>query len=376
MNTLTAPVAILATALATGACTNARALESTPARPVKAHTVTPTPAAAGVRYSATIEAFEQISLAFKTSGYVEALDRRQGADGRSRAAQAGDAVAGGAVLARVQESDYRERLNQSRAKLAEGEASEQKARLDLDRAEALFAADSLIKPDLDAARASFESAHARVAATQAELAQAANALRDTALVAPSAGVVLERRVEVGTLVAAGSVAYVLGDIASVKARFGIPDAMIDRISLGQPIDVVVEALAGATFAGRVTKIAPAADPQSRVFDVEITIRNLNGGLRPGMIGTVAFGREAIGSAARPLTVPLNAIVKTDGDSEGYAVFVLERRDDGDVAHARRVELGDVTGNGVVVTSGVSAGDRVVTSGATLIADGDQVRVIP
>jgi multidrug efflux system membrane fusion protein len=294
----------------------------------------------------------------------------------SRAAQAGDPVTRGTVLARVEDADYRERLNQSRAKLTEAEASAHKARLDLDRAEALFAADSLIKPDLDAARANFESARARVAATQAEMAQAANALRDTALVSPSNGVVLERRVEVGTLVAAGSVGYVLGDIASVKARFGIPDAMVDRITVGEQIEVVVEALAGSTFSGHLTKVAPAADPQSRVFDVEIAIRNRAGRLRPGMIGTVAFGRNATEPAEHPLTVPLNAIVKTDVESEGYAVFVLERRDDGEIARARRVQLGDVTGNGVVVTSGITAGDRVIVSGASLVADGDPVRVIP
>jgi membrane fusion protein, multidrug efflux system len=376
MKTLTAVLAVMASAIGASACADAKAVEARPLRPIKAYTVRPAPAAAGVRYSATIEAFEQISLAFKTSGYVEALDQRRGADGRSRAAQAGDQVAKGTVLARVEDADYRERLNQSRAKLAEGEASEQKARLDRDRAEALFAADSLIKPDLDAARANFDAARARVAATQAEAAQAANALRDTALAAPSAGVVLERRVEVGTLVAAGSVAYVLGDIASVKARFGIPDSMIDAITLGEQIEVVVDALAGSTLSGYVTKLAPAADPQSRVFDVEITIRNRDGRLRPGMIGTVAFGGDAAEAVERPLTVPLNAVVKTDGESDGYAVFALERGDDGDIARARRVQLGDVTGNGVVVTSGISVGDRVVVSGAALLADGDRVRVIP
>jgi multidrug efflux system membrane fusion protein len=374
MNTLNAVLCVVASALAVNGCSDAKAIEAKPVRPIKAHTVRQAPAAMGVRYSATIEAFEQISLAFKTSGYVEALDRRRGADGMSRAAQAGDAVARGTILARVEDADYRERLNQSRAKLVEGEASEQKARLDLDRAEALFAADSLIKPDLDAARANFESARARVAATRAEIAQTAHALRDTALVSPSAGVVLERRIEVGSLVAAGSVAYVLGDIASVKARFGIPDAMIDAVTPGDKIEVVVDALGGTTFSGHVTKLAPAADPQSRVFDVEITIRNRDGRLRPGMIGTVAFGGRE--TSDRPLTVPLSAIVKMDGESEGYGVFVLEHRDDADIARASRVQLGDVTGNGVIVTSGVKSGDRVVVSGATLIADGEQVRVIP
>jgi multidrug efflux system membrane fusion protein len=376
MKTLAAVLALAASLLGASACSDAKAVEARPLRPVKAHTVTAGRAATGVRYSATIEAFEQISLAFKTSGYVEALARRRGADGLSRAAQAGDPVSRGVMLARVENADYHERLNQSRARLAEGEASEQKARLDLDRAEALFAADSLIKPDLDAARANFESARARVAATQAEMVQAANALRDTTLVAPSAGVVLERRVEVGSLVSAGSVAYVLGEIASVKARFGVPDSMIDAVTPGEPIEVIVDALEGTTFSGRVTKLAPAADPQSRVFDVEITIRNRDGRLRPGMIGTVAFGGEDAEASERPLIVPLNAIVKTDGESEDFAVFVLERRDGGEIARARRVQLGDVTGNGVVVTSGIALGDRVVVSGASLLADGDGVRVIP
>src|SRR5262245_65091132 len=154
-----ATVAVVAACLA-GGCSSAKAIEAKPARPVRTQTVTMAPPPAGTRYSATIESFEKISLAFKTSGYVDDLARRPGADGRLRAAQAGDRITKGTVLARVGEADYRERVNQGRAKLAESEASLTKARLDLDRAEALFAAESLTRPDLDSARASFEVAEA------------------------------------------------------------------------------------------------------------------------------------------------------------------------------------------------------------------------
>ena len=95
--------------------------------------------------------------------------------------------------------------------------------------------------------------------------------------------------------------FVIGDLSAVKARFGIPDSMIQSVQLGDAIGVMVEAVGVATFEGRVTAIAPAADAKSRVFDIEITIPNADGRLRPGMIGTVAIGESAgsTASAAEP-----------------------------------------------------------------------------
>lgn len=370
---------IAAGALTTG-CSKAQGSEAKPARPVKAQVVSMAPPQGGIRYSATIEPFQQVPLAFKSSGYINDLIQRPGADGRLRAAQAGDRVTKGTTLARVSEADYRERVNQGNAKLSEGDAALTKARLDLDRAKTLFAQESLTKPDLDSAQASFDSAQARVNAARADIELATNALRDTALVSPATGILLERRIEVGSLVAAGSVGFVLGDVSAVKAKFGIPDGMIQSIKLGDRIDVTVDAVAPSTFAGRVTALAPAADPQSRVFDVEITIPNADGRLRPGMIGTVAIGPQVadVTTSQGTLTVPLSAVVRSTGenDTKTYAVLVVEKRGEAEIARVRRVELGDVLGNGVAVVKGLSPGDSVIVTGATLLTDGDPIRVIP
>ncbi|HZM96409.1 MAG TPA: efflux RND transporter periplasmic adaptor subunit [Vicinamibacterales bacterium] len=366
-------VALLAATLASG-CTKVEGVEAKPARPVKTQAVTMAPAATGIRYSATIEAFQEVPLAFKASGYVDELIQRKGADGRQRAAQAGDQVSRGTVLARVHQADYQEKVNQGRAKLAEGEASLRKASLDLERAKTLFAADSLIKPDLDSAQANFDSAQARVTSAQADIELALSAFRDTTLISPASGILLERKIEVGTLVGAGTVGFVLGDVSAVKARFGIPDAAIATVKLGENIGVTVEAVAEKMFTGRITAVAPTADPQSRVFDVEVTIPNTDGRLRPGMIGTVALGLPPT-PVQQPLTVPLSAVIRAT-DSDSYALMVVERKGDVEIAHLRRVELGDVLGNGVAVTHGIAAGDRVVVTGASLLVDGDPVRVIP
>jgi RND family efflux transporter MFP subunit len=192
MRTQNLIVAILGFGSLVSGCSAPEASAPKPLPPVKTQTVAEMEPASSVRYSASIEAFEQVPLAFKASGYVEYVLRRTGADGKNRALQPGDRITRGTVLARVQEHDYRDRVNQSRARVAEAEAAVTKARLDLERARTLFQSDSLTKPELDAAQASFDATDARVTAARADIELASSALRDTALVSPASGVILER----------------------------------------------------------------------------------------------------------------------------------------------------------------------------------------
>ena len=369
--------ALVALAAATAAgCTQAAAREAVPPQPVKAAEVTIAAAPTGVRYSATIEPAQQMTLSFKASGYVDAVLQRTTPGGGLHTAQQGDRVSRGLVLARVREVEYRERVKQGRAREDEIAASLVKAGLDLERAKTLFASQSLTKPDLDGAQATFDAAQARVASARAEVELALTALSDCALVSPIDAVILERKIEAGMLAGAGTQAFVLGDVSTVKARFGIPDSMVQEVALGDAIDVNVDAAGAATFPGRVTAIAPAADPQSRVFNVEVSLGNAKGELRPGMIGAVTLlpRASAAANAPRPLTVPLTAVVRSTIGGQ-FAVAVVESRGDAAVAKLRPVELGEVIGNSIAVTKGVAAGERVVVSGATLLVDGAPIRVL-
>lgn len=367
-------VAVVASA--TAGCTHAAAREAAVVpQPVKTADVAQAAAPVGVRYSATIEPAQELTLSFKASGYVDSLLQRSTPGGGVHAAQQGDRVSRGLVLARVREAEYRERVKQGRARADEGVASLVKAQLDLERAKTLFASQSLTKPELDNAQAAHDAAEARVASARADVELALTALRDTAVVSPIDGVILERKIEVGMLAGAGTQAFVLGEVSTVKARFGIPDSMVQAVALGDPIDVTVDAAGTATFPGRVTAIAPAADPQSRVFDVEVSIANKSGELRPGMIGAVTLMPRAAEAAAatRPLTVPLTAVVRSTIGGQ-FAVAVVDTQGANTVARLRQVELGEVIGNAIAVTKGVSAGERVVVSGATLLVDGAPVKV--
>ncbi|MGA7579584.1 MAG: efflux RND transporter periplasmic adaptor subunit [Desulfobaccales bacterium] len=328
-----------------------------------------------VRYSANIQPYAQVDLAFKSGGYLTGIFRVRGVDGKLRNVQGGDYVKRGAVLAQVRLSDYQAKLSQAAGLLASSRAALEHAELDLGRAQALYAANSMTKSDYDKAMARYGEAAGSVASNSAQVQEAGIAMEDTALKAPTASLVLKRKVEVGDLVNQGTVGFTLANTEEVKVVFGISDLMLKHLKLGDRLDVTTEALRGRVFRGQVTAISPSADPKSRVFDVEITIPNPEQELKVGMIAAVAV---ATGQAPANLTVvPLTAIIRSKTNPEGYALFVVEEQKGRQVARLRdNIKLGEVYGNMIAVTRGVKIGDPVIITGATLVTNGQPVRIIP
>jgi multidrug efflux system membrane fusion protein len=332
---------------------------------------------ARARYSATIEPMEQVTVAFKASGYVREIRRVRGADGRMRNLQEGDAVRAGTVLARLHDTEYAARRSQAKASLAEAQAGLEHARLDFGRAERLFQSQSLTKPDFDGARASLDAGQARLDLARARLAEAESSLADTVIVAPADGVVLKRQIEAGTLVSPGSPGFVIAQTDSMKAVFGVPDWLVREAKLGMTLPVRVESLGTQEFPGRITAISPIADAATRLFEVELTVPNPQGILKAGLIATVEVPEsdpEAARAQAIALVVPLAAIVRP---SEGqFAVVVMEGEGARGIARLRAIEVGDVYGNMAAVRSGLKQGERVVITGASLLTEGEAIQVIP
>ncbi len=360
-----------------GACASAPQQERV-ATPVRTEKVKPASTERGVRYSAQIIPVEQVAVSFKTSGYVIDLLQVRDSSGRMRDLEEGDVVSAGAILARVEERDYQSKVARAEAGIAQVKAGEEKALNDLNRAEALFAAEALTRPDLDAARAAHRSAVAESAAARADLDVAATALRDTTVRAPRSGVVLERKLDRGALASPGTVVFVIGAVDAIKVVFGVPDAVVRQLRPGMSLGATADAVVAQTFTGRVTMIAPAADRETRLFSVEVTIPNREGVLRPGMIATIQLDEQ--GSVNLPKTsapaVPLTAIVKDSAKDGAYAVFVVEGQPSNLQARLRPVTPGPIAGDGIQIASGVSAGEQVIVSGAARLRDGERITVIP
>jgi RND family efflux transporter MFP subunit len=347
--------------------------------PVKVEPVAPAADVTLARYSGSLEPIARVDMAFRVGGYVERIGQVRGDDGAARALAEGDFVTRGTMLARIRSEDYAQKVATARAGLGQARSEAKLAEMELARAQKLYLTSTISKAELDAKVARAEYARANVDASAARANEAGVALDDAVLRAPMDGVILTRDLEVGTLVSPGRTLITVADVGRLKARFAVPEAVVEKLSIGSPVTVHVGAeretrAPQRVLDARVTRIAPAADSHGRVFSIEAELPNPDGSLRPGTVISVRVPEATLATASA--SVPLSAIVRSPTDRRGFAVFVLDGREPRGTVRLASVTLGEVLGNAVAVQSGLSVGQRVVTVGSTLIRDGGEAVVIP
>jgi RND family efflux transporter MFP subunit len=363
-------IALTATSIVAG-CHNEPALPVKPAVAVRLADVTPYQSSEGLRYSASLIPYAQVDVAFRTTGYVTEVRQIKSADGRTRNIGTGDYLKKGTVLAQIRRQDLKNQADESGAQVDAAVAQHAQAEQDFNRAKALYATQSLTKPDYDQAQARFDSTLAAVNQAQAAQRQAQLSLSDSQLAAPLSGYIIARNIDVGTLASPSSAAFTIADTSAVKATFGVPEDALNLVHQGQQLTLQLQNGA-AQYSGRVTSISPSADARNRVFAVEVTLSNRQNTLKPGMIASVELGGKR--EAPQP-SVPLSAIVPYPGESGQFAVVIAEQQSGQWKAHVRRVTVGETHGSSVSAT-GVHTGEKVAAIGAQLLKEGDSLSVIP
>src|SRR5258708_22243036 len=206
-------------------------------------------------------------------------------------------------------------------KVSEGMAQQVHAGQDFERARALYATQSLTRPDFDQAQAKFDSTFAAVNQTNAALHQAQLALNDSDLKAPFSAYILTRNIELGNLASPAATAFTIADTSAVKVSFGVPDYALRHLHLGREFTIRLQD-DPKEYQGRVTSISPNADERNRVFTIELTVSNHNGLLKPGMIASISLS----GISQHPVTsVPLSAIVPYPSKPGRFAVMAARER---------------------------------------------------
>ena len=364
-------VSLVLATLLQSACSK-RAPEEAPPVPVRTALVRTIDTGTSNTYSANIQPYQQVDLAFKSSGYLASIRQVRDANGHTRNIDQGDYVAKGTLLATVEQDDYQQKLAQAEASLAKSQAEHERATLSLQRISALYKVGAATQPDFDDTRAQEQSTQAAIDNAKAQIGEAKIALGYCELRAPFDSWVLKRNVDVGTLVGPATNGFTLADTRTVKAVFGVPDTAMGRIKLGSPQTVRTEALP-QSFSGHVTAISAAADPKSRVYSVEVRIDNPGNLLKSGMIASITIGTPS----REPVSVvPISAVIRSPSNQQGFAVFVTDGPGDMVRVHAQDVTLGNTYGNDIAVLTGVNVNDRIVTSGTNMIKAGDRVRIIP
>jgi len=333
-----------ASAAATDVINDAKAAEA--AVPVEVVEATTGWVARTISTSSTVEAEQSAQVLAKVSGVVTAVAVREGA-----------LVKKDQILAKVDDEEKKLALRKAELTLKKAEAELNRAKLSFDQ--------KLISR-FDYQKAMFERDLAR-----AELETAELEFRYTEVKAPFGGRVTAKEIVVGKTIQPGGHLFTLADLRTLIVKLFLPEKDVFQLEVGQPVQLVLEALAGRSasadvgFRGRVRDISPVVDPKTGTVKVTVEVIDRSVNVRPG-----AFVRAEIETDRRSdaVLVPKLAVVKEGGRD---FVFVAAAG----VAEKRVVELGYTRGGAIEIVSGVAAGERVVVAGHTTLEGGETVEVL-
>jgi len=321
-----------------------------------------------VALTGSLRAKEQVDVSPRIAGRLVSL-----------LVDTGHPVARGALIAQIEDDEIRQQIERSKASIAvveatiaQREAELGNAKAELERKKQLIDAGVLSRMELDA----LEMRH-RVAMSQVELARAQRRQSEaerreldirqsqTRIYSPVTGLVAKRHAHPGALINPGSPIVTVVSVSPMVIEAKASERDIARVKRGLPVTVTVDSLPGQRFTGRVMRISPMLDAQTRNGLVEIEIPNTGGMLKGEMFARVELD---LGGARETTLLPRDALVYR-GDQPGVYVIESEK------AKFIALETGLTQEDKVEVISGLKAGDAVVTRGSNLLKEGDRVRVM-
>jgi membrane fusion protein, multidrug efflux system len=206
---------------------------------------------------------------------------------------------------------------------------------------------------------------------RAQVAEQQAVLDKKTLRAPFAGRLGIRAVDLGQYLSAGTAVVTLQALDPIFVEFFVPQQDVDRVRLGEPLRVTVDAFKGQTFDGKISAVNPKVDTGTRNLQVQATLQNPDHKLLPGMYATIDI---TTGAPENYITLPQTAI---SYNPYGNTVYVVVKNDAAGgkpelVARQTFVTTGPTRGDQVAVLKGVKAGDTVVTAGQIKLHNGSRL----
>jgi HlyD family secretion protein len=295
---------------------------------------------------------DRVEVKSKASGLIEDMPVEEG-----------DYVEKGALICRLDQTDVQADLDQAQAEYDIAQAELKQAENTYRRQQQLYSKGLLSDEELDQADLQLAQANGRIVSTRTQLDQANIRFSETTVTAPTDGVILQKYVEVGQIIASG-ISNVSGgtpivDIADMKSIYieaGIDEIDVGKIRMGQTVDILADAYPKMTFTGEIIRIAPEARVEQNVtlFDVVIEVVNREQLLKSGMNATVEI---TIVQQDNVLLIPTMALLKPEAPGMGaHTEQVLVKKENDFVSQDVKVGLSDF--EVVVIEDGLQEGDIV------------------
>ncbi len=344
------------------ACDRAAPPEQPRLRPVRFMLVSDDSGARERNFSGTSKSTRESRLSFKVSGTVTDVP-----------VQIGQRLNAGDLIARLDAASFSLVEQQAQASLVEAQANERNATANYERTKGLYANDNASRNDLDAARAQAESARAQVRSVTKALEIARLNVSYTVLRADTDCSIASIDIEVNENVMAGRQVAAVSCGDEFEVEIGVPESLIASIDEYMPVQITFGAIPDTVFDGEVSEVAVASVSSTVTFPVVVKIVESHPALRSGLAADVTFQFDTL-AASGSVVLPVAAVIR---DPSGTFVYVAEPTEvPGQAIVSRRpVVLGDLTQSGIEVLAGLSAGDRVVTAGISVIRDGQRVLIL-
>ena len=303
---------------------------------------------ASVSSIGTVAAVQGVTVSADLPGTVERI-----------AFESGTAVREGEVLALLD-------TRQEQAQLAAAEAQRDLARLNFERMQGLL-------NERVVSRAEFDRATAEQRETEARVGEIRAAIDRKTIRAPFSGVLGIRRVNLGQYLSGGDALVTLQSLNPIYVNFGVPQQSSSQMRVGRTVRITSDSLPGVECSGRVTAIDSIVDQATRNIQVQATLANPGGKLRPGMFVQAEAG---VGGSSTITALPASAISYAPFGDSVFVVTDLKNPAGQSYRGVRQqfVKLGPARGDQIAVTSGVKPGDEIVTSGLFKLRNGAAVVV--
>jgi RND family efflux transporter MFP subunit len=310
--------------------------------PVKITEITATQTTDSKKYIGTVEESVAVSLSFSLMGTVEEVF-----------VQEGQRVHKGQLLAT---------LNSATA-----DNSYQVALAKLNQAQDAY--DRLVKVHENGSLPDIKFVEVETGLQQAKSMAAISKknLDDCRLYAPRDGVIATRNIEAGSSVNPAQAAFKLVSVDKVYVKIPVPENEIGSIAVGQTASVTVAALDNAVFSGKIEMKGVSANIMSHTYEAKIGLTNPQSQIMPGMICKVSLA-DSSGSNTAAIIIP-NSVVQISADGRRYVWLA-----DGNHASRRFVQTGNLTDNGIVITDGLSADDKLIVEGFLKVSEGMKIAV--
>ncbi|WP_223246730.1 efflux RND transporter periplasmic adaptor subunit [Sulfuriferula thiophila] len=296
-----------------------------------------------------VVAEQQAQIASRLMGFIREIN-----------VDVGQKVVAGQRLFSVDPTDIQGQVSQASAGLAQAQAALADAKNDYDRFGALYKEEAIPKAQWDKIRLQYQIAQQQTAAARAGLGTANSQMRYATLTAPFAGVITQKMANVGDLAAPGRPVLAMENPNKLQVQTQVSAEVYAHLQPGSQASLTTDGQA-ATLIGKVAQLVPAADPMSRTYLVKIDLPASHT-LKSGMFVQVGF---AVGERSG-LRVPASAVLDRAGIT---GVFVVDQQG---IAHYRMVRVGDTSNGMVAIQSGLTAGERVVSSATDKLQSGDKI----